>query len=250
MAARRKPTANLDSPVAIDGPATTRRIATIAFAALNPAPYNPRQSTDAQIDSICRSILQFGIVDPFIVREEDNTLIGGHQRAKALSKLLAGGYVDPATKRPVGYTLPDGLVPVVLVGGLSDKDTKLLNLALNKVTGDWDDDKLASLLAELADGRSSFDDLLVSGFSAAEIVDYADLAVVPATNADEDGTGPLPAVRGPSLSLDFSSKEIRDAVKAKIVSREHANEPSGDVLARLLKVGPKRERPDHVDAPV
>lgn len=214
----------------------THRTEMVPLSSLRMAGYNPRTTTDAQTDGICRSILQFGIVDPFVVREEDSLLIGGHQRVKALTKLLEGRYIDPGTKKPVAFTLVDGLVPAVLVSGLSDKDAKLLNLALNKVGGEWDDDKLTALITELVDARPSFDDLVVSGFSAEEIASIVNTA--PA-GGDGDGTGPLGAVRSPKLTLDFSSKEVRDAVKSKIVAR-NASEPSGDVLARLLKVLPKR----------
>lgn len=238
MARRVKREAAAAEPARLGATATTHRTAMVPFASLRMAAYNPRTTTDAQVNGICRSILQFGIVDPFVVREEDNLLIGGHQRAKAITKLLEGRYIDPGTSKSVAFELPGGEVPAVLVSGLSDKDAKLLNLALNKVGGEWDDDKLAALFTELVDTRQgeSFDELVVSGFTAAEIADYVDIA---ATVPDADGTGPLPGVRSPKLTLDFSSKEVRDMVKARIVAR-NATEPSGDVLARLLKVLPKR----------
>lgn len=235
MATRRpKPPTTDPAQRALVSYPTTR----VAFASLRMAAYNARTSTDAQTDAICRSILTFGLVDPFVARAEDQLMVGGHQRAKALTRLLDGKYVDPQTGQPVAFSLPDGTVPVVLVPGLSDKDAKLLNLALNKVGGDWDDDKLDALLKDLIDGRETFDDLLVTGFSKEEI----DELVTEAAGGDGDGTGPLPAVRSPKLTLDFSSKEIRDAVKSKIVAK-NAKEPSGDVLARLLRVYPAQKAP-------
>lgn len=214
-------------------------VAMVDFDSLRMAAYNPRMATGVQIDSICRSIAKFGIVDPFILRSEDHLVIGGHQRVKAVRRLLEGLYVDPSTKAVVEFALPKGQVPAVLVGpGLSDKDAKLLNLSLNKTGGDWDSDKLAELLRDLVDGRPSFDDMLVSGFGAAEIAKmiapYSDEASED-VEGSEDGMGPKGAVRGPKMTLDFTLREVRDAVKAKIVAR-NAEAPSGDVLALLLRV--------------
>ena len=75
---------------------------------------------------------EFGLVDPIIARREDRTVIGGHQRLLAARRL--------------------GLdtVPVVFVD-LSREQARLLNLALNRISGDWDQELLARLLADLQD---------------------------------------------------------------------------------------------------
>ena len=98
---------------------------------LRPDPANPRRISDAELDSLTRSIRQFGFVDPVIARREDKSVIGGHQRLlaarQARSRLGAGGSLS--------------ICPA--------EQARLLNLALNRISGSWDEELLARLLAEL-----------------------------------------------------------------------------------------------------
>ena len=89
---------------------------------LKPAKYNPRKKLtpdDAEYQKIKRSIEHFGYVDPIIINS-DGTIIGGHQRHTVLKDL--------------GYTEAD-----VVVVDLSKEDEKALNVALNRITGEWDE---------------------------------------------------------------------------------------------------------------
>lgn len=96
------------------------------------AEYNPRvdlKPGDKEFEKIKGSITEFGYVEPIIVNS-DMTIIGGHQRSKVLKEL--------------GYTEIDCVVIEV------DKTKeKALNIALNKITGEWDLPALAHLLDEL-----------------------------------------------------------------------------------------------------
>jgi DNA modification methylase len=104
----------------------------IEISKLIPASYNPRKDLkpgDAEFEKIKRSIEEFGYVEPVIVNE-DMTIIGGHQRAKVLSAL--------------------GIEEIDCVVISVDKTKeKALNIALNKITGEWDTESLAVLLSEL-----------------------------------------------------------------------------------------------------
>jgi ParB-like chromosome segregation protein Spo0J len=95
-----------------------------------------------------RSITQFGLVDPVVVRKADRTVIGGHQRLEAARKL--------------------GLktVPAVFVD-LSQEQASLLNIALNKIAGDWDLDRLGEILSELRDLPDV--DVTLTGFDSQEL---------------------------------------------------------------------------------
>ncbi|NCD03796.1 MAG: DNA modification methylase [Clostridia bacterium] len=99
---------------------------------LVPATYNPRKDLkpgDPEFEKIKRSIEEFGYVEPVIVNS-DMTIIGGHQRAKVLAAL--------------GIDEIDCVVIEV------DKTKeKALNIALNKITGEWDTESLAVLLKDL-----------------------------------------------------------------------------------------------------
>ena len=115
---------------------------------LNPAEYNPRkrlQPGDEEYERLKTSIETFGYVDPIIINA-DGTVIGGHQRLFVL--------------RDLGYSEAD-----VAVVDLSKADEKALNIALNKISGEWDEEKLAEIFAELdADGY----DLSLTGFGEDE----------------------------------------------------------------------------------
>ena len=117
---------------------------------LRPDPANPRRISPEELDSLERSLRQFGFVQPVLARREDGTVIGGHQR------LVAARRHGLAT------------VPVTYLD-LSIEQARLLNLALNKISGSWDDQLLARLLADLQTSPSV--DLSLSGFGEDEIAD-------------------------------------------------------------------------------
>lgn len=119
--------------------------------ALNNAKYNPRKDlkpTDAEYIKLKNSVEHFGYVEPVIVNKRNMTVVGGHQRLKVLKDL---GYKD---------------IEVVYVD-LDDNDEKALNIALNKINGDWDAEKLEDLLRDLS--LSPDYDVELTGFSFDEI---------------------------------------------------------------------------------
>jgi DNA modification methylase len=122
----------------------------VAIDLLRPDPANPRRISEEELDALERSIRGFGFVQPVLARREDSTVIGGHQRLVAARRL----------------GLPT--VPVTFLD-LSIEQARLLNLALNKISGSWDDQLLARLLADL---QTSPDvDLSLSGFGEDELRD-------------------------------------------------------------------------------
>lgn len=117
---------------------------------INPAAYNPRidlQPGDPEYETLKNSIKKFGYIDPLIWNERTGNLVGGHQRFKILME-----------EKP--KTL---LVSVV---NMEEAEEKALNLALNKISGDWDDYKLEQILEDLQ--HDNFD-LSLTGFSESEI---------------------------------------------------------------------------------
>lgn len=116
---------------------------------LKAAEYNPRKDLkpeDEEYQKIKRSILEFGYVAPIIVNA-DMTVIGGHQRLKVLKEL---GYKE------VECNIVD----------LDKTKEKALNIALNKITGEWDNSKLEELLAELKETDIDMD---MTGFTFDEV---------------------------------------------------------------------------------
>ena len=116
---------------------------------LIPASYNPRKALkpgDPEFEKIKNSITEFGYVDPIIVNS-DMTIIGGHQRWSVLKTL--------------GFTEVDCVVIEI------DKTKeKALNIALNKVTGEWNKELLADLIKDL---QSLDYDVSFTGFDPPEI---------------------------------------------------------------------------------
>lgn len=121
-------------------------------AELLPADYNPRKDLkpgDAEYEKLKRSIEQFGYVEPVIWNKTTGRVVGGHQRLKVL--------ID------MGMTDVDCVVIEV-----SEEKEKALNIALNKISGEWDDDKLSLLIADL---QGADFDISLTGFDPAEIDD-------------------------------------------------------------------------------
>ncbi len=129
----------------------TMEIREIQLSELHPASYNPRKKLkkgDTEYEKIKQSLLKFGYVDPIIVNK-DLTVIGGHQRLTVLKDL------DYETAKCV-------------IVDLSNEDEKALNIALNKITGQWDDQLLADLLLDLQEADFNLD---LTGFEPPEIDD-------------------------------------------------------------------------------
>lgn len=114
---------------------------------LKAAEYNPRKISDSELNKLKNSITEFGLVDPIIINS-DRTVIGGHQRLKELESL---GHKEA----------------LCVIVDLSKDKEKVLNLSLNKISGDWDDDKLSELLLELE--NESDIDMALTGFDDDEI---------------------------------------------------------------------------------
>jgi ParB-like chromosome segregation protein Spo0J len=116
-----------DQIVAVNTPYPTMRVTDLLTRF---APYNPRKLTQTQFEALQRSIDEFGFVEPVVINTRTGRIIGGHQRARAASAL---GLVE---------------VPVYMVD-LDEDQEKALNIALNKVSGEWDVDMLNELIAGL-----------------------------------------------------------------------------------------------------
>lgn len=116
---------------------------------LHPAGYNPRKKLvpeDEEYQQIKRSIETYGYVDPIIINS-DGTIIGGHQRYNVLLDL--------------GYDTAQ-----VVIVDLEKDAEKALNVALNKISGEWDYEKLYELLDGLDLNGYDFS---LTGFTPAEL---------------------------------------------------------------------------------
>ena len=134
------------------------KIKKVEVSRINPATYNPRldlKPGDPDYEKLRASINTFGYVEPLVWNERTGTLVSGHQRLKLL---IEGGVTE---------------VEVSVVDLPLEKE-KALNLALNRIRGDWDENKLAKLLEELSQVPDI--DMDITGFAAPEISEILDRA--------------------------------------------------------------------------
>ena len=100
---------------------------------LIPADYNPRKDLkpgDPEYEKLRRSIDEFGYVEPIVWNRRTGRVVGGHQRLKVL---IAAGITE---------------IDCVVVD-LSEVKEKALNISLNKISGSWDEEKLALVISDL-----------------------------------------------------------------------------------------------------
>ena len=118
---------------------------------INAAAYNPRddlQPGDPEYEKLKASIESFGYVEPIVWNERTGNMVGGHQRHKIMVNELK--HTELA----------------VSVVNLDDQQERLLNIALNKVSGRWDDEALTQLLVEL---QEAGEDISLSGFDEVDL---------------------------------------------------------------------------------
>tara|TARA_R100000664_G_scaffold32259_1_gene46865 strand:- start:425 stop:1429 length:1005 start_codon:yes stop_codon:yes gene_type:complete len=109
------------------------KIEKIKINKLKPAEYNPRQITKSQFNQLKDSIAKFGLVDPIIINQNGNIVVGGHQRLKAMQQL---------NHKEIECVVLD----------LTPEEEKELNIRLNKNGGEWDFDLLSNFdIEELKD---------------------------------------------------------------------------------------------------
>ncbi len=102
----------------------------IELSKMNPAAYNPRVTLTedmAEFKALKDSMTEFGQVKPIVWNKRTGNIVGGHQRYNVLM----------AMGRKKAF---------VSVVDLPIEKEKVLNVALNKVRGLWDDDKLREVL--------------------------------------------------------------------------------------------------------
>ncbi len=124
----------------------------IKMSKLNPAKYNPRKDLkpgDTEYEKLKRSMAEFGYVEPIIWNKRTGNIVGGHQRYKILKDMK---YKEAEC----------------VIVDLDDNREKALNVALNKISGEFDIPLLTDLLKDLS--ANDFD-VSLTGFDENEISD-------------------------------------------------------------------------------
>ncbi len=135
---------------------------------LIPAPYNPRkdlQEGDAAYEDIKRSIQTLGYNSPIIV-DEAYIVIDGNQRLKVLKAL---GYEE---------------IEVIVVDLDSEDKKKALAIALDKVHGEWDMEKLYSILVDFEE-KDLQELIAAAGVNNDEFAELKDIVLSAEANDDD-----------------------------------------------------------------
>ena len=110
------------------------------------------------------SLENFGLVDPIVINLKNNHIIGGHQRFEVLidQHLEDNKIFDELNLirlGDIGWVFTDTDLKVE-----SDDHEKALNLSLNKISGEWDTEKLFVILEELEVNNFNIDLTGFDGF--------------------------------------------------------------------------------------
>lgn len=121
----------------------------IKITDLIPSDYNPRIMPENEATKLKNSLETFGLVDPIVINLKNNHIIGGHQRFDVLidQHLEDNKIFDELNLirlGDIGWVFTDTELIVE-----SEDHEKALNLSLNKISGEWDTEKLFVILEEL-----------------------------------------------------------------------------------------------------
>jgi hypothetical protein len=196
---------------------------------LKGADYNPRFMPDDEMRRLMRSLTEFGFVDPVVARREDYLIIGGHQRVEAMRRVLTETGLD---EESINATL----VPSVLLDGVDDAKAKLLNVALNKIHGEWDYTMLSKVFTDLEAMSLPTGTLELSGFTFPEIQDIASLMAMQPPVVEDIDPDEMLAQRARRFSFEVGTNEeaqaCNDALRAYGMT---SSKNAGDALVAALK---------------
>ena len=147
-----------------------------------PADYNPRKISEAEKQKLKNSLSEFGLVDPIVINLKNNHIIGGHQRYDAIldQYMQDGEFITDLNLiklGDIGWVFTDTDLKVE-----SLEHEKALNIALNKISGEWDTDKLEEVFTDLKINNFNID---LTGFDNLEISNLSDNLTDETDNDDE-----------------------------------------------------------------
>lgn len=134
---------------------------------------------ETEFNKLSKNISEFGLVDPLIINLKNNRIVGGHQRYDVLLEMGVEELL--VLKRgDIGLAFLDEDLKIK-----SEDHEKALNLALNKISGEWDETKLAPLLEDF---QFKDFDVELTGFDNLETDDF-DIGSFDFSEDDDTGYG-------------------------------------------------------------
>ena len=165
---------------------------------LNPAPYNPRKISSDALGRLTKSLHELGNLQPITWNAKTGNIVGGHQRLKCYSA-LGKDEVE------------------VWAVWLDEAQEKAANIALNKLSGEFDLPQLKDILEEIDTGEIDLD---ITGFGVDELAELME-QTKPEIEEDEVPEVPVDAITKPGdlwllgkhRLLCGDSSKIKDAEK-------------------------------------
>ena len=141
---------------------------------ISAAKYNPRKISDEAMGRLTKSLAEFGNIQPITWNARTGNVVGGHQRLKVY--------------KAMGKTEVD-----VWAVDLDEQKEKAANIALNKLSGEFDMPMLKDILEEIDTGDL---DMEITGFGMDEIALMMEDAH-PEVTEDEVPEVPVDAITKP-----------------------------------------------------
>lgn len=171
-----------------------QKIEQVKLSEVKEAKYNPRTISTEELEKLKKSLKKFGCVRPLIINRSTSTLVSGHQTLSAARSL---GWKE---------------LPAIYVE-LNLTEEKILNVALNKLSGEFDFSRLKDLLDDI----KTEDIFEISGFS------IQDLDMMGTTELSSDGSRIVEgykniddlAVRTDEFDIKFKFKDFNDFQEVK-----------------------------------
>lgn len=190
----------------------------IGLMDLKPAEYNPRVMSNEDFNKLSKSINEFGLVDPIIVNLNNMTIIGGHQRYDVLLSEYKENRADIKLvllrRGDIGWVFTDEDLTIKSI-----EHEKGLNIALNRISGEWDYEKLNSLLADLSDMNF---ELSLTGFDNLDLNNLEDLDDIDLGEENplkEETQTPTVEDLTPKLIIMFDEEEEKEELYEELVER-------------------------------
>jgi DNA modification methylase len=165
---------------------------------ISSAKYNPRKITDEAMGRLTKSLAEFGNIQPITWNVRTGNVVGGHQRLKVY--------------KAMGKTEVD-----VWAVDLDEQKEKAANIALNKLSGEFDMPMLKDILEEIDTGDL---DMEITGFGMDEIALMMEDAH-PEVTEDEVPEVPVDAITKPGDLWILGEHRVLcgDSTKAEDVAR-------------------------------
>ncbi len=145
---------------------------------------NPRRISEETLDNLKESLVQYGFIQPVIYNKRTNQIVGGHQRVKAAVK-------EGLTEIPVIYV------------NWSKKKQKSANLALNRISGEWDYLKLEDYIQSIDLEEKDIDDLddYTTGFTEEDLKEIRELNLEEIEEDNFDAKSEAAKIKKPKTKL-------------------------------------------------